>query len=454
MEPQGVIIPTVNELETLIDNHAFTQLRQLLIAIHPADIADLLDELPPEKAVIAFELLSIEIGSEVLDETGSLVRQELLDKVDDEKLADLLDELPTDDAAEFLDDLPDELSDRLIKLMEPEEAAEVQELLAYEEESAGRLMTRDVATLRRFWTVDETFQHLRSLDEDESLHYLYVVDREDKLLGVVPLRRLITAQPDATLETIMVDQVVSVRATADQEELAEMVARYDFVSIPVVDDNGRFLGAVTVDDVLDIFEEEATEDIQRLGGSEPLDQPYFAVSVFQVVKKRIGWLLLLFIAATLTGSVIKLFEVELNTVISLSLFIPLIIGTGGNAGSQTVATIIRAITLDEVRLGNMWQAVRREVAVAIILGSVMAVAGYLRAIFWVYDTDPKVAFVVALTLPVVVVWAITVATIIPILADRFKIDPTVISGPMITTIVDATGLMIYFLLARAILDVI
>ena len=173
-----------------------------------------------------------------------------------------------------------------------------------------------------------------------------------------------------------------------------------------------------------------------------------------MVKKRIGWLLLLFIAATLTGSVIKLFEGELNTVISLSLFIPLIIGTGGNAGSQTVATIIRAITLDEVRLGNMWQAVRREVAVAFILGSVMAVAGYLRAIVWVYDTDPNVAFVVAFTLPVVVVWAITVATIIPILADRFKIDPTVISGPMITTIVDATGLMIYFLLARGILDVI
>ncbi|MCB8985631.1 MAG: magnesium transporter [Ardenticatenaceae bacterium] len=454
MEQQGLTLPSVDEMETLIDNLELSKLRQILVAIHPADIADLLDELPPEKAVIAFELLSIEVGSEVLDETGSLVRQELLDKVDEEKLADLLDELPMDDAAEFLEDLPDDLSDRLIMLMEPEEAAEVQELLGYEEDSAGRLMTRDVAALRRFWTVDETFRYLRSLEEDESLHYLYVVDRDDRLIGVVPLRRLITAQPEATVESIMVDQVVAVPVTADQEELAEMVARYDFVSIPVVDEDGRFLGAVTVDDVLDIVEEEATEDIQRLGGSEPLDQPYFAVSVLQVVKKRIGWLLLLFIAATLTGSVIKLFENELNIVISLSLFIPLIIGTGGNAGSQTVATIIRAITLDEVRLSNIWQAVRREVSVGLILGAVMAVAGYIRAIIWVFDTDPNVAFVVALTLPVVVIWAITVATIIPILADRFKIDPTVISGPMITTIVDATGLLIYFLLARVILTAI
>jgi len=454
MEQQGLTLPTVSDIEALIDNLELNRLRQLLVTIHPADIADLLDELPPEKAVIAFELLSIEVGSEVLDETGSLVRQELLDKVDEEKLADLLDELPMDDAAEFLEDLPDDLTDRLIMLMEPEEAAEVQELLGYEEESAGRLMTRDVAALRRSWTVDETFRYLRSLEEDESLHYLYVVDREDRLIGVVPLRRLITAQPEATVESIMVDQVVAVPVTADQEELAEMVARYDFVSIPVVDEDGRFLGAVTVDDVLDIVEEEATEDIQRLGGSEPLDQPYFAVSVMQVVKKRIGWLLLLFIAATLTGSVIKLFEHELNVVISLSLFIPLIIGTGGNAGSQTVATIIRAITLDEVRLSNIWQAVRREVSVGLILGAVMAVAGYIRAIIWVFDTDPNVAFVVALTLPVVVVWAITVATIIPILADRIKIDPTVISGPMITTIVDATGLLIYFLLARAILTAI
>jgi magnesium transporter len=449
MDPQGVTLPLANEIEALLEAGNLPELRELLVGVHPADIADILDELEPEQAVIIFEMLSIEVGSEVLDETGSLVRQELLDKVDEERLADLLDELPPDDAAEFLEDLPDALSDRLIGLMEPEEAAEVQELLSYEEDTAGRLMTRDVAVLRRYWTVDETLQHLRGLRDYESIHYLYVVDREDKLIGLVPLRSLIKSQPEATIESIMVEQVVTVTATADQEELAEMVARYDFVSIPVVDENGRFLGAVTVDDVLDVFEEEATEDIQRLGGSQPLDQPYFAVSTLQIVRKRIGWLMLLFIASTLTGTVISIFQEELETVIALSLFIPLIIGTGGNAGSQTVATIIRALTLDEVRLSNLGQAVSREVVVGLILGLAMTGVGVVRALTW--GTGYEVALVVGLTLAAVVLWANLVATVVPILADRFGIDPTVISGPMITTIVDATGLLIYFLLAKVIL---
>lgn len=452
MEEQTVKIPSAKKIEKLVDKSKTTKIQQLLANVHPADIADILDQLPPEKAAIVFDLLPIEIASEVLDETGSLVRQELLETVDEEKLADLLDELPMDDAAEFLEDLDDEQADRLIELMEPEDRAEVEELLSYEEETAGRLMTRDVVTLRRVWTVDETLDHLRHLEEPETLHYLYAVDEDDKLLGVVPLRSLIRSPADATIESIMNDGVVAVRVTADQEELAEMVARYDYYSIPVVDGNGRFLGAVTVDDVLDIVEEEATEDIQRLGGSEPLDQPYFAVSTMQMVKKRIGWLFLLFIASTLTGTVLSNFQYELETVITLSLFIPLIIGTGGNAGSQTVATIIRAITLDEVRLGNILQAVRKELTVGLMLGLTMMGIGFVRAITW--DTGFDIAIVVAITLAAVVLWAMMVATIVPILADKFKIDPAVISGPMITTIVDATGLLIYFSLAKLILDVI
>lgn len=449
MTQQNVSIPSIDKIEKLIDKGKAGKIQRLLANVHPADIADILDQLPSDKAVAVFDLLPVEIASEVLDETGSLVRQEVLEKVDDEKLADMLDELPMDDAAEFLEDLPDEVSDRLIELMEPADRAEVEELLSYKDDSAGRLMTRDVAVLRRFWTVDETLTYLRSLQDTESLHYLYVVDREDHLTGVVPLRILIQSPPDVTIESIMTEGIVAVQVTADQEELAEMVARYDFVSIPVVDANGRFLGVVTVDDVLDVFEEEATEDIQRLGGSEPLDQPYFAVSTINIVRKRMGWLFLLFIASTLTGTVINSFKEELETVIVLSLFIPLIIGTGGNAGSQTVATIIRAITLDQVRLSNVFQAVRKEVSVGLLLGFTMMGIGVVRAVTW--HTGLDIAFVVGLTLAAVVLWANTVATVVPILADRFKIDPTVISGPMITTIVDATGLLIYFTLAKIIL---
>jgi magnesium transporter len=420
-----------------------------LAGVHPADIADLLDELSPEQAVIAFDLLTLEVASEVLDEAGSLVRQEIVERVDNERLADLLEELPMDDAAEFLEDLPEPVLGRLLELMEPEEAEEVRELLAYEDDTAGRLMTRDVVALRRHWTVEETFDYLHSLPSAETLHYLYVVDRDDRLIGVTPLRKLVLSSPRATVESIMSRDVVAVPVTADQEELAEIVARYDYYAIPVVDGDDRLLGVVTVDDVLDVLSEEATEDIQRLGGSEPLEQPYFAASPLQVFRKRIGWLLLLFIAATLTGTVTRLYQDELDTVITLAFFIPLIIGTGGNAGSQTVATIIRAITLDEVRLSNLWQTWGREIATGFMLGLVMGLVGFVRAVLW--NTGFQVALVVTLTLPIIVIWATTVATIVPILADRYNIDPTVISGPMITTIVDATGLLIYFTLAKFVL---
>lgn len=438
-------------ISTLIAEGRMDELSTILTEIHPADIADFLDEMSEEEALLVFELLPLEVASEVLDETGSLVRQELVEKVDDERLADLLDVLPMDDAAEFVADLPEPVATRLLELMEPEEAEDVRELLAYEDESAGRLMTTDVARLRRSWTVAEALDYLRNLEEEEALHYLYVVDRNDTLIGIVPLRSLLLAQPQTTIESIMREEVAAVQVGADQEELADFFSKYDYYAVPIVDEAGRLLGVVTVDDALDVLTEEATEDIQRLGGSEPLDQPYFAVSVGLVARKRIGWLLLLFVASTLTGTVLNLFQNELETVLTLSLFIPLIIGTGGNAGSQTVATIIRAITLDEVRIGTLIPAVRREITVGLLLGVAMALLGFVRAVLW--HTGLEVALVVAITLPIVVVWANTMATLIPILADRLNIDPTVISGPMITTIVDTTGLLIYFLLAKSILDI-
>ncbi len=449
MEEITLNLPSAGEIEALIEQGQFDLLRDLLVDVHPADIADIMDELSADDALTIFGLLPDQTASEVLDETGSLVRQELVEQVDDERLADLLDELPMDDAAEFLEDLPEPVAGRLLDLMEEDEAEDVRELLSYEEETAGRLMTRDVAAIRKKWTVSETQDFLRSLEEPETLSYLYVVDRDDKLIGVLPLRDFVLAKPNTLIDSIMRTEVVSAPVTIDQEELAEMVSRYDYVAMPVTDESGRLLGVVTVDDVLDIFQEEVTEDIQRLGGSEPLEQPYFSASIFRVFTKRVGWLLLLFLGGTLTGTVMKLYQDELQIAIVLTLFVPLIIGTGGNAGSQTVATIIRAITLDEVRLGNLWQALRREITVGLLLGLVIGVIGFAVAVLW--NQDFQVAVVVALTLPVVVLWAVTVATVVPTIADHYHIDPTVISGPMITTIVDTTGLLIYFQLATILL---
>ncbi len=434
------------ELKALIEAGDLATARAQLNTYHPADIADILAGLTNEQAVVAFGLLPDYEASEVLDETHSLLRAELVEQVEDERLADLLENLPTDDAVEFLEDLPDETAARLLNLMQPEEALEVRELLRYEEETAGRLMVRDVAALRRQWTVAQAFDYLRSLPEPEVLHYLYVVDVMGRLIGVVPVRNLILAQPDTRIEAIMREDVISALVGSDQEDLAELMAKYDFTAMPVVDEDNRLLGVVTVDDVLDVIEEETTEDIQRLGGSEPLEQPYFTVSIPRMVRKRFLWLLLLFVASTLTGSVVNLFRDLTSLFDALLIFVPLIIGTGGNAGSQTVATIIRAIATDEVRLDDLGKAWRREVVTGLLLGLGLGLIGFVQARY-LWGASWAIAWVVALALPAVVMWANTTATVVPIVAEKLGIDPTVVSAPMITTIVDATGLLIYFTIA-------
>ncbi len=441
-----------NQVKSLIKQEKLDQLSQLVNEYHPADIADILDNLAPEEALIVFELLTDEVASEVLDETGSIVRQELVEKVDDERLADLLDELPMDDAADFLDELPDDTATLLLDLMEPEEAQEVRELLSYEDETAGRLMTRDVAALRRHWTVAEALEYLRSLaeiEEAETVHYLYVIDKDSHLIGVVPIRALLQATPAMTIQSIMVADILTIPVSTDQEEVADMMSKYDYVAMPVVDEERHLLGVVTVDDVLDILEEEATEDIQRLGGSEPLAQPYFSASVLQVVGKRLVWLLPLFAASLATDLIVTNYEALLAAFISLTIFIPVVSGTAGNAGSQTVATIIRAIAVGEIRLADIGRALSREISVGLILGVVLGIAGFIRAV--ILDSDPRVPLVLALTLLLVVIWANTVATLVPLITQRLRIDPAVVSAPMITTIVDASGIFIYLALASYIL---
>lgn len=450
-QEQPSTLPDFEQLHELINRGDLAAVSALLADVHPADIADLLDAINPQDAVVLFNLLNLETASEVLDETGSLVRQELLEKVDDEHLADLLDELPMDDAAEFLEDLPAGTATRLLGLMEPEEAQDVRELLRYETETAGRLMTTEIAMLRRQWTTAQALEYLRSLTEAETLHYLYVVNRHKQLLGVVPLRNLIMAKPDTVIESLMSPDVVTVSVAADQEELAEFISRYDYYAIPVVDEQNQLVGVVTVDDALDVIAEEATEDIQRIGGSEPLANPYFAVSVLQMFRKRIVWLMLLFVASLFTSTVIRSFEEILAVAVVLNAFIPLITGTGGNAGSQTVTTVIRAIAVEDVRLSDVGRAWRREVSVGLLLGIILGLVG--AVVGTIVGGDPKIGYVIGVTLPLVVIWSNSVATLVPLAAERMNIDPTVISAPMITTIVDATALLIYFLLARWILGI-
>lgn len=438
------------QISPLLADDPDDELSAIVDFLHSADIAGLLDEFAYDEVNTLFSRLPTRTAAEVLVLAGNRVRTQLVDEVEDARLAELLDLMPVDDAAEFVADLPEPTAERLIGLMNPEEAREVRHLLAYKGETAGRLMTTDVAVLRSDWTAAETLDFLRSLgDATETLHYLYVVDATQVLVGVVPLRNLLMAKPDAVISSFMIPEVVTVPVNADQEQLAEMIARYDLLAMPVVDARNRLLGVVTVDDVLDVVEEEATEDIQRLGGSEPLVHPYFAVSPLQVAGKRVVWLLPLFGASIVTDVIIHRFDALLAQAVALTLFIPVVIGTAGNAGSQAVTTIIRGIATGEIRLADLGRAWMREAVVALVLGLVLGVAGYFRAI--ALGGSPTVGVVLAVTLPLVIFVANTLATVVPLLADSVGIDPTVISAPMITTILDATGLLIYLLIAASLI---
>ncbi|MFQ5857383.1 MAG: magnesium transporter [Anaerolineae bacterium] len=441
------------ELRENLERGYSARAQAILADLHPADIADILDVMDEDLRLLAFSLLEDEIASEVLDETQAEATQDLVEAVPDERLADLLEELPMDDAAELLGDLPPEQAETLIALMEPEEAAEVRVLLEYSDETAGRLMTEKVVRIRRRWTAQETIDHLRRIDpETETLAYLYVVDDEDLLVSVVPLRALMTAPAGVLVRDIMEPDVLSVTVDTDQEEVARLVAKYDFFAIPVVDREGRLAGIITHDDVVDILEEEFTEDVQRLGGSQPLERPYFAVSIPQVVRKRAGWLLLLFATGGLmSGAVMRYFESELAAVVALGAFIPLVTGTGGNAGSQAVATIIRGLALDDIRTGDLLRVLVREVITGLGVGVMLGIVGMVLALFW--KTGPHLGLTFTLTLVAVCVWANVFGALIPIIADRVGIDPAVVSTPFITTVVDAAGLFIYFSLAKLILGI-
>jgi magnesium transporter len=336
----------------------------------------------------------------------------------------------------------------------PEDAAEVMELLAYAPDTAGRLMTDGFVRLTPSLTVDEAFARVRQADpEVDTLSNLYVTDDTDatRLVGVVSLRELVRAQPLQRLDEIMTREPITVSVDTDQEEVARLIAKYSFQAMPVLDRSGALAGIVTVDDVLDVLVEESTEDQLRFSGveSEVGSRPYFSTSIWRVVRSRVGWLVLLFVAETSTGTVLRHFEDDLAKVVALSFFIPLLIGTGGNTGAQTVSTIIRGLALGEIKTHDTGRVVLRELLSGLLLGALLGMIGFARAMLW--HSGVELSAVVGLTILVIVTWANSVGAIIPLVAQRFKIDPALVSAPLITTLVDATGLAIYLMIAKVLL---
>jgi magnesium transporter len=355
-----------------------------------------------------------------------------------------------DDAADVLEELPEATAEEILIRMSPEDAAEIRELAAYEADTAGGLMTPDFVAVPADATAAQAIAAIRQLvDEAETANYVYVLDPERHLLGVLSSYRLLLSPPETPVAELMAPDTVRVRASADQEAAARLLTDRNLLAIPVVDDADHLLGIITEDDVADVLQAEATEDIERLGGSQPLNVPYRLASVPLLFRKRVFWLLLLFVAAGYTGTVLQSFQGELAEVVALSFFIPLLIGTGGNIGSQTVTLIVRSMALNEVALRDIAWVVFKEMRVALLLGGVMALAGYVRAVLLGVETD--IGIVVGLTIIAISVWAATVAAALPLILRRLRVDPAVVSAPLITTVVDGTGLIIYFEIARLVL---
>ena len=423
-------------------------------------------------AVAAIEALRGPDQADLFNELDDETQAALLPRLDPEDSADILEELEDEDAARLVTALSPDEATRIIDEMEPDEVvdllaelepvhqekflaqledeAELRPLLLHPEDTAGGLMTSEYLALGRRMTAAEAVAALHTWKPDvEDVDEVYTIDRHGRLTGAITMRRLMTAAPDEILIDIADPEVVSIVAGADQEEAARVMARYDIDSLPVVDDEGRLLGIITIDDVIDVIEAETTEDFQRFGGGEPLDRPYLDSGVLAVVRKRIGWLLLLFLTESLTGSVLRHFEEEMAAVVSLAFFIPLLIGTGGNAGSQTTSTIIRALAVEDLARRGLWRPLLHELGVGLVLGGLMGITAYARALLW--GTGTPVALTVAVAIFAIVVWANVLGSVLPIMAHRLKIDPTVVSGPAMSTLVDASGLFIYFTVAGLIL---
>ena len=423
----------------------------ILLQLHPVDQAEIFNLLEEEEQDRLISGLDIPTTADLLEELDDEPTLEAVEFFSTDRLADVLDEMEPDEAADLLGDLPpDQVSEVLAQM---EDADEVVPLLGYPDETAGGLMTTWFIALRRHTTAGQAIDFLRTISPETDVpYYLYVVDRNKLLTGVVGLRSLVVALPDTPVEEIMDPEVISVPVGTDQEEVARIFSRYNLATLPVVDEQKRLIGVITADDIVEVMEEEATEDYLRLGAIETgpvIDKPYWTQRINDVVRSRFVWLLVLFVAETFTGTVLRHYESELQTVVALSFFIPLLIGTGGNAGSQTVATVIRALALHEVRTKDILRVWWREVRVGILLGLLIGISGYFRSLLW--GVDWHMAITVGVTLAVICTWATTVASLVPILANRVRIDPTIISGPLMTTLIDGTGLIIYFSLAALIL---
>ncbi|MED4351929.1 magnesium transporter [Schinkia azotoformans] len=440
----------IQEIKQLLQEQYQGSFYEYISQFHPYDIATNLNELKHEEKLQLISLVPIQLGAAILEYLEPDLQYEILDGVTESLTSSLLNEMSSDTIVNLLLSIHPHQTKKLSQLLPYDYREKINTLMNYEPNTAGRLASVDYIAARINWTVDQALQHIRKVGQDaEMISCIYVVGNRGELVGVVSLKDIILAKSGTTLGEIIQGDTISVSVSMHQKEAADVLSKYDFVAIPVVDQDNRMIGIITVDDLIDVIHEEATEDIQKLGGSQPLEEPYFKNSVWGVFRKRIGWLLILFVAEAYTGNVLRHYEDTLNEVISLAFFIPLLIGTGGNSGTQTVTTLIRALAVGEVEFKDIFKVMKQEIATGIFLGLAMGLVAFIRAEFLGVGFD--IGSVVAITAIFIVIWSSTVASVLPLVLHKLKVDPAVVSGPFIATFVDGTGLIIYFTIAKVIL---
>ncbi|WP_201977535.1 magnesium transporter [Hymenobacter rubidus] len=454
MQPQ-----TVETITSLIQEGEFFKLKQLLRDFQPSELVALIEEEEEREQLIIFRLLPLKLATEVFEYLDLEVQRHFLDNLAQDKMADILNEMSPDDRTALLEFLPANFVAELVQSLSEEERKVTLQLLGYPEYSVGRLMTPDYIAIRENWTVQQVLDYIRQHGgQSETLSMLYVTDTHGVLIDDIRIREFLLAAPSARVRELMDRRYVSLTANQDQEEAINIFRRNDRNALPVVSDQGILLGIVTIDDILSIREEEDTEDIQKFGGSEALDEPYLTIPLLRMVQKRAGWLVALFLGEMFTATAMQFFEGELQKAVVLSLFVPLIISSGGNAGSQATSLIIRALTLGEVTVGRWWEVMRRELFSGLALGAILGTVGFLRIMVWqhagLYNYGPHWALVgitVALTLVGIVLWGSLAGSMLPLLLKKLGLDPATSSAPFVATLVDVTGLIIYFSVALLIL---
>ncbi|MDJ0745533.1 MAG: magnesium transporter [Xenococcaceae cyanobacterium MO_167.B27] len=441
-----------SQLELLLDSGNLEGAKALLVPVQPVDIAEAIEGLPESMQVIAFRLLSKAEAIEVYEYLDYSVQEALIDEFKRQEVIDIVDKMSPDDRAKLFDELPAKIVRRLLSQLSPKERQATAQLLGYEDDTAGRIMTPEYISLKESLTVDEALERIRSLaNASEIIYYLYVTDAFRHLTGIVSLRDLVISPSQTTLGDIMTRDVVFVHTNTDQEEVARTIQRYDILAVPVVDREDRLVGVVTVDDVIDIIEQEATEDIYALGGLQSDGDKYFQTSLITVARKRVVWLLVLLLTNTVTGTIISSQENLLQQVVILTAFIPLLTGTGGNVGAQSSTVVIRGLNTEEISDMGPGKVVFREALAGILLGSILGILATVWS-FWLQGSI-KVALSVGISLIAIAFLASVAGSALPFLFRSFGLDPALMSAPFITTVVDVLGVLIYFNIARVILGI-